>query len=129
MQDNGPLLRLLFGPKPSAGSDRGVQGIGLGRPPESPSSGPSPEIVAALGYSLSPSRSLERAVRELGLPAVVQQLADTHGRQTMMDLLKKEGRPPHEAARYVGRHAVALVCERYGCRNDHETAAHLRGLV
>jgi hypothetical protein len=126
MQDEGPLLRLLFGPEPLAGSGRDAQGIGLASPPEPPEAGSSPDVLAVIKRLLSVEAALRRAVREIGLEAVVKQLIEDHGRQAVTAAIKTKGRPPLNDIHHAVRHGLALVCEHHGCRGDRAAAEQLR---
>jgi hypothetical protein len=127
MQDEGPLLRLLFGPEPPAGAGRDdAQGIGLASPPEPPEAGSSPDVLAAIKRLLSAEAALRRAVREIGLEAVVQQLIEDHGRHAVTVAIKTKGRPLLHDVYYAVRHGLALVCEHHGCRGDRAAAEQLR---
>jgi hypothetical protein len=126
MPDEGPLLALLFPPGPIPAPSRDAHGIDLGAPPEPPKIEPSPEILATLKRLLSAEAALRRAVREIGLEAVVQQLVEGHGRQAVVAAVKTKGRPPHTAAYHAARHGLALACERHGCRGDRAAADQLR---
>jgi hypothetical protein len=127
MQDEGPLLRLLFGPEPPAGSDQDdAQGIGLASPPEPSKADLSPDILAVIKRALSAEAALRRAVREIGLEAVVKQLIEDHGWPAVAAAVRTKGRPPLHDVHHAVRHGLALVCEHHGCRGDRAAAEQLR---
>jgi hypothetical protein len=69
---------------------------------------------------------LQRAVAEMGLEAVVKQLVETHGRRAVTAAIKTKGRLPLLSIDHAVRHALALVCERHGCRGDRAAAGQLK---